>query len=297
MSPHTSDGNRDAVIVFRGRAGDHNDLAMAGAEAIGHHLAARLNVTATLVGKPEPALDVNWAAELAAATPTLHAMADAYETVFANNQVPVSAISRCATALATLPVVARHRPDACIVWFDAHADLNTPANTTTGYLGGLALSGPTGLWNTGFGAGLALANVVLCGVRDLDPVEQHLIDDRFVAAAHIGDNLLTDLRSAVAGRPIYVHIDCDVLEPGIVPTDYVVPGGLSLTDLHHISVTLAENEVIGLEIAEFQATWTPGGQAVSPGPLLDALHPLMTPHHPRTIQRDGNRTDWLPPSS
>lgn len=248
---------------------------MAGAEAIGRDLTARLSVTPTVIGQPEPALNVNWARELVAATPALHAMAEAYETVFTNRQAPVSAVSRCATALATLPVVARHRPDACVVWLDAHADLNTPANTTTGYLGGLALSGPTGLWNTGFGAGLALANVVLCGVRDLDPAEQHLIDDRFVAAAAIGDNLLTALRSAVAGRPVYIHLDCDVLEPGIVPTDYLVPGGLSLTDVHHLSGTLAESEVIGLEIAEFQASWEPDGQAASPGPLLDALHPLI----------------------
>ncbi|WP_275477567.1 arginase family protein [Aureimonas ureilytica] len=42
--------------------------------------------------------------------------------------------SRCAVSIATLPVVAKHHPDACVVWFDTHADLNTPESTTSGYL-------------------------------------------------------------------------------------------------------------------------------------------------------------------
>lgn len=39
--------------------------------------------------------------------------------------VPVTALTRCAVALATLPLIASHHPDAVVVWFDAHADINT----------------------------------------------------------------------------------------------------------------------------------------------------------------------------
>jgi arginase family enzyme len=53
----------------------------------------------------------------------------------------------------TLPVMARYHPDALVVWFDAHGDLNTPESTTTDYLGGLALSGPVGMWESGLGSG------------------------------------------------------------------------------------------------------------------------------------------------
>ena len=59
-----------------------------------------------------------------------------------------------------------------MVWFDAHADLNTPSTTPTGYLGGLALSGPLGWWNSGLGAGLQPRNAVLVGVRDVDTHEK-----------------------------------------------------------------------------------------------------------------------------
>ena len=51
----------------------------------------------------------------------------------------------------TLPVMARYHPDALVVWFDAHGDLNTPESTTTDYLGGLVLSGPVGMWESGPG--------------------------------------------------------------------------------------------------------------------------------------------------
>jgi arginase len=152
-----------------------------------------------------------------------------------------------------LPVVARHRPDAVVVWFDAHADLNTPDSTNTGYLGGLALSGPMGWWDSGLGSGLSSERGVLVGVRDVDVEEQRLIDGSDVAWVKIGPNMTEELRSSIDGRPAYLHIDCDVMEPGIVLTDYSVPGGLTLTQLRDAADVLAESEIVGIEIGEFEA--------------------------------------------
>ena len=264
-----------ALTVFHGRAGDHNSLGMAGAAAIGDELRRRLALEPTVIGSPEPVLDVSWDAELAAAGPTLRAMAARYEDIYTAGQVPVTALSRCTVALATVPVVARQRPDAVVVWFDAHADLNTPESTSTGYLGGLALSGTIGLWDSGLGGDLAAAQVVLAGTRDIDPPEQRLIDSGTIALVAGGPDLIADLRRAVGDRPVYVHLDCDVLEPGIVPTDYRVPGGLTLDDLRAVAEVLAKNEIVGIEIGEFEASFEPEGEAVSPAALLDALAPLI----------------------
>jgi arginase family enzyme len=57
-------------------------------------------------------------------------MSQRYHQVFADGLAPVTALSRCAVALSTVPVVAAHRLDALVLWFDAHADLNTPDSTT-----------------------------------------------------------------------------------------------------------------------------------------------------------------------
>lgn len=263
-----------ALTLFHGRAGDHDDRAMAAGPLIAAELGRRLGVPSVVAGRPEPALGAWWDVELAAARPTLEEMAARIEEICAAGRVPVSATSRCAVALATVPVVVRHHPGV-VVWFDAHADLNTPATTTTGHLGGPALSGPAGLWESGLGSGLSPDGVVLVGARDADPPEQALLDAGGVRAVPPGPGLPARLADAVGDRPVYVHLDCDVLEPGTVPTDHRVPGGLTLEDLHAAAGVLAGRCVLGVEVGGFEAVWEEGGDPASPAPLLDALEPLL----------------------
>ena len=248
--------------------------------AIGAALTRRTGIAPFVVGTPEPALDVGWREELDAALPLLRQVQARFDDVLASGAISIAATSRCAVSLATLPAVARHHPTACIVWFDSHADLTTPEATLSGYLGGLALAAPTGLWDSGLGAGLRLDQIVLVGQRDLDPFEQDLIDLHKIPHIRPDDDLAKELRKAIGGRPVYVHFDCDVLNPGIVPTDFVVEGGLSLDDLHSCACVIADHEFVGIEIAEFQHAWEPGGEAVSPVPLLDALASLLDPRVP-----------------
>jgi L-cysteine:1D-myo-inositol 2-amino-2-deoxy-alpha-D-glucopyranoside ligase len=264
-----------ALTVFQGRAGDHNARRFGGAAAVGAEWQRRLGLTAATIGAPQPPLSTDWQAELTAATPTLEAMAHRYDTVYTAGQTPVTALTRCAVALATLPVVARFHPDALVVWFDAHGDINTPESSTTGYIGGLALSGPMGWWDSGLGAGVAPANVILGGARDLDSFERRLIDEGVVRHVPVGPNMLDDLDAAVGDRPVYFHLDCDVLEPGLVPTDYRVPNGLSLDELGGVARRLAENTVVGVEVAEFEDSWSDTGAEGDPGALLTALSPLV----------------------
>jgi arginase family enzyme len=267
------------LSIFQARVGDRNDLAIPGAKAIGTMLAERWSLAPEVLGSPRPALGAGWKDELDAALPELALISAHFDRHLAQGRRLLTASSRCSASLASLPVVAAHRPDACVVWFDAHVDMNTPATTGSGYLGGMALSGPAGLWDSGLGAGLALSNIILVGQRDIDPYEQELIDSGAVTHIAPGPNLVAELRSAIAGRPVYVHLDCDVLNPGIVPTEYRHEHGLNLEDLRGASVVLAETEVIGLEIAEFQNAWEAGGAPVSPKWLLDSLDPLIQRLH------------------
>ena len=249
---------------------------MLGARLIGAELQARLEIDPEVVGTPEPPLNANWDVELAAGMPGLRRLQARYEQIYRAGRLPVTALGRCAAALATLPVVARHHPHAAVVWLDAHADLNTPANSTTGFLGGLPLSGATGLWDSGLGTDLDTDDIVLVGARDIDPPEQDLIDNGVIRHVPVGPTLVDDLADAVADRAVYFHLDCDVLEPGIVPTDYTVPDGLTLDDLHAVAVMLGRNKIIGVEVAEFEGTWADSDEQVRPTALLDALTPLWS---------------------
>ncbi|WVT71860.1 arginase family protein [Sinorhizobium chiapasense] len=264
-----------ALTCFQGRAGDHNDLGIPGAKSIATHLAQKLGLDAVVIGEPEPSLNGHWTVELEAAMPALRSMRDRMDAVYAEGAFSLAATSRCAVSLATLPAVARHHRQAVVVWFDAHGDLNTPDVSSTGYLGGLALSGPCGLWQSGLGDGLAIGNVVLVGQRDLDPFETDLIAAKRIPHIRPGADLAQRLAEAVAGRPVYIHLDCDVLNPGIVPTDYQHEDGLSLEDLRAACAVLARSQVVGLEIAEFQNAWSEGGERVTPEPLIAALEPLL----------------------
>lgn len=67
-----------------------------------------------------------------------------------------------------------------------------------------------------------------------------------------------------------VHLDCDVMEPGLFATDYAVPRGLSLGELRECMLALATTEVVGVEIAEYE-----GAGRASARDLVEALRPVL----------------------
>ena len=254
------------LTVFQGNAGDRNPRGWAGAASAGELLAQRLGTDAVVVGTPREPLGAQWDVELAAAASGYRALAERYVSIFEAGRTPITLINRCAVAIATLPIVTRYRPDAVVLWFDGHADLNVPGGTTTGYLGGLAFSAALGLWDSGFGAGLSAERAILCGARDIDEPEQAVIESGGVTAIPV-DSLFNDLENAIAGRPVYVHIDCDVFEPGQVETEYSVFGGLTLEQFERLAHIIARSEVVGVELGEYEGS--------TPGALLDAMAPLL----------------------
>ena len=262
-----------ALTVFQGRAGDRNDLARPAALAIGAHYADALRISPAIVGTPRQAPEDGWLGELYAAMPELLTLASQFETLLGLKKRPLTALGRCAAALATLPAVAKAHPDAAILWFDAHGDLNTPETSTSGYLGGMVLSGATGLWESPLGNGLSMDNVILVGTRDLDPAEKEIIEAGKVARVAPGWGMGKALRAAIAGRPVYVHFDCDVLRPRTVPTELSSPGGMTLRDVKKAAEVIAEHDVLGLEIAELQM---PEKGELKLGPLTKALEPIVT---------------------
>lgn len=259
------------LSVYRGPAGDHNDHAMQAVSDLGRALSNRLGVSAVVVGRPVAADPTRWEGELEKARVQLQQMGHRIDEVLRAALVPVTAMTRCAVALATQPQVVAHHPDTVVVWLDAHGDINVPEDTPTGYLGGMAFSGPLGWWDSGLGSGLKDEQAVLVGARDLDDAEYEHVHSGRVALVPPGPSIGKRLAEAVRGRPVYVHLDCDVLEPGIVKTDYNVPKGLTLGDLHECATALTAGPLVGVEIAEYE-----GRGKVGPDELLDALQPLLT---------------------
>ena len=79
----------------------------------------------------------------------------------------------CNTAVGT--IAGLDAADLSVVWFDAHADFNTPDTTNTGFTDGMGLAVTVGhCWKEmarcvpGFSA-VAERDVVLAGVRAMEP--------------------------------------------------------------------------------------------------------------------------------
>ena len=134
-----------------------------------------------------------------------------------------------------------------VVWFDAHADFNTPETTTSGFTDGMGLAVAVGhCWRKmaegvpGFSP-VAEEDVLLAGVRDAQPAEEErLAASRVtvVGADRIGREGLRVLAAALDGlRPragrVYVHLDLDVLDPAEAgrANEFAPEGGLGVDEL------------------------------------------------------------------
>ncbi|MFV0428996.1 MAG: arginase family protein, partial [Arachnia sp.] len=240
------------VVVCQGRVADRTTGARAGARLTGAALGEYLQVPPLVVGTPSPPEHDDWSHSLPAAEPTLTALREALVQTLDSGLVPVVATNTCAASLATLPEVARRFPEAVVLWIDAHGDFNTPATTASGYLGGMVLAAACGLWDSGHGAGLNPRQVALVGVRDIDPAEQELLDQAGVRSFTPKRSTARHIADFVADRPVWIHVDWDVLEPGYVPAAYKVPGGLLPRHIAELFAGLPSGQVLGIELAEFE---------------------------------------------
>jgi arginase len=265
-------------IIYAGIAADRNDHAMLGAVQLGNMVSQTYGFTAITVCQHQNLLAGGWRQQLEYARPSLDRLAQELGRALDDNRPTLVFAGRCAASIATLPQVASRYPDAALVWFDAHGDCNVPTHTAEGeaaYLGGMVISAAAGDWTSGFGTGLQWKNVILVGSRDLDPPEQERISSGQVTLVAAGPNIGDRLTKAIGNRPVYVHLDCDVLKAGLLATEYQVEGGLDWQDLQEAFRALARFKVIGLEVAEYEASW-PDGTANNCSHLLTAIKPLLT---------------------
>lgn len=221
-------------------------------------LASRLG--ARVIGKPGEARLHDWSTDLRSARGCLLEAGGQLDDALDAELVPILLAPECTVAISTLPALVRRRPAARVLWLDAHPDFHTPETTSSGYLGGMCLAGACGLWDTGFGAGLDPARVIMHGVRDVDGAERVGLDR--------GGVHRIDDPAPLAGFEVFVHLDLDVLDPRFHPAAFAVEGGLDPAALR--SFLGAVCDVCTLLGAEVTAA-APGRA----GLVADAIAPLL----------------------
>jgi arginase len=223
------------VTCLRGRTSDRTDGAGAGAQALAELLGGRV------IGEPSPGRPRDWSQDLPEARPVLEAAAAELSAALDQAELPVLTASDCSICIATLPTVAARAPGVRILWIDAHGDFNSPATTPSGFLGGMCLAAACGRWDAGWPETIDPATVHFLGVRELDPGERE-------------DVVGAGVQSGVpAEGPVYVHFDCDGLDPEVMPVQFPVPGGLGLDEARDVLAALAgEGRLVGLEVTALE---------------------------------------------
>ena len=173
--------------------------------------------------------------EVAASMAVIRALGPTVRGVVVAGGFPVVLAGNCNSSLGT---VAGLGGGVGVVWFDAHADFNTPDTTPTGFFDGFGLAMLTGSgWATLRATVDGLSpipeeHVVLAGARDIDPDERERLEGSRVRAVDVSDlgPALDDLRSRV--ESVYIHVDLDVLDPSVGRANALtVDGGPQVDEL------------------------------------------------------------------
>lgn len=163
-----------------------------------------------------------------------------------------------------------------LIYFDAHGDFNTPETTPSGLIGGMNVAvvagrGPEILAKMfGYAPQLPEENIVLFGVRDLDPPEKIALEDsrlhvysrakiRELGAEAAMKDALERLEAAC--DQFYIHVDLDVLDESAMKAQILpVPDGLSLSEFTSaIRMVAATGKLQGLAIMVFNPLKDPEG--------------------------------------
>lgn len=208
-------------------------------------------------------------------------------------------------AVAACGAFLSHHPHGKVVWIDAHADMNIPEASPTGSFHGMPLAALMNLG--GFGARtfpwlknhLNPKNLLLLGVRDLDPFEKNTLQELGIQAYSAEQLRLMSAQAVTKlihdfakNDPLHVSFDIDSVDPehasatgvpvddGFRPTELLVLGhalrrcpGLFSLDIVEVNPLLGS----GPEVRETMRT------ALR---FLESIYlPKKGVHHERTAQQ------------
>lgn len=219
-------------------------------------------------------------AEIATGFAVMRGVAEAVQAAIDDTAFPLILAGNCNSSVGTVSGLSPRRVG--VVWFDAHADFETPDSTVSGFFDGMGLAILTGHgWQPladsipGF-APVDEGLVVLAGARDVEPLEKARLSrsritwlsDRDLVATGADRRLmdaLEDMTSLVDG--VYLHIDLDAHDARIAPANhYAPPGGLTPERLRElIALTASRIPVLAAALTAYDPAVDPGRVTLESG--------------------------------
>ena len=188
-------------------------------------------------------------------------LAEKVEAVMVDDRFPLVLGGDHSVAIGTLAGLATKYKNLGVIWYDAHADLNTDETTPSGNIHGMPLAVSIGLGDERLvnlhkqGQKINPENVVIIGARSVDPGERVLIKeqgikvytmheiDKYGMTSVMQDAL--DYLKAQEVDGVHLSLDLDALDPLYTPgVGTPVPGGISYRESHLAMEMLEESGLI-----------------------------------------------------
>jgi len=168
-------------------------------------------------------------------------------------------------AIATIADTLNKYPDAKVVYFDAHADINTYKSSNSKHYHGMPLSFVTGVDNDNrfsfIKNKLPLKNLLYIGSRcwdlfEIDEVYKKNI--KFLTPDEINNNFeasVNKIMEFVGNSPVHVSFDVDSIDPAYIPsTGTPVKNGLKLDNAIKILDNLNSTNIVNMDITELNTS-------------------------------------------
>ncbi|KAK9476969.1 hypothetical protein V1514DRAFT_335277 [Lipomyces japonicus] len=195
-------------------------------------------------------------------------VADTVTATLESGSLPLTIGGDHSLAIGTVSGVLARLPDTCLIWVDAHADINTPQSTESGNIHGCPLSFVMGLaepcppqfaWVK---PALAANKLAYIGLRDVDAGERDILRKHNIAAFsmhHVdryGIGKVVEMaleRINPDGKaPVHLSLDIDAVDPVEAPaTGTPVRGGLTLREACYVCEAIAETgNLVAMDLME-----------------------------------------------
>lgn len=197
----------------------------------------------------------------------------AVSNILNNDEIPIILGGDHAIAIPTFSAIAAHYKlkgtEIGLIWFDAHADINTPDTSPSGNIHGMPLAAILGHGNEklvnlcGYAPKLNPKYFAHIGARDIDPGERRQIEglglrDNFFTMSDIdkrGMAACVEAAVAIASKApggYAVTFDVDMLDPTFAPgSGTLVRGGTTYREAHlALEIIAAHGGMRSFEIVE-----------------------------------------------
>jgi len=238
----------------------HGKLLVDNIQSLGYEVSDHGNSTIIKPSTPaEAAANPKYLDEIASSCANI---ATDVKRILAGGAIPVILGGDHSIAIGSIAGFASHFRDQGeeigLLWFDAHADINTPETSHSGNIHGMPLATILGRGNDrlvnleGFAPKIKLEHCAHVGARDLDDGERQIIDE-----LGLRDNIFTmsdidkrgmlacvndaiDIASRASGG-FAVTFDVDMIDPRFAPgSGTLVRGGATYREAHLALEVIAE---------------------------------------------------------